>query len=204
MEQNEVRGKVAWTSEEDYKLTYFVNKDGPHLWDSISHKLERIGIKRSGNSCRLRWVNYLSPDIRRGNFTDEEILTILTLHRQLGNRWSRIAKELPGRTDNDIKNFWNTRVVKEAKQLNCDVNGEEFFKRMTQRNSSMGGGGGTSFPTGSTDHAVVLVGSSNYTDEEFDDFLCNLSPICDLIGDDDDKFLAMDNFCFDQEFHAPS
>ncbi|KAL8490952.1 hypothetical protein ACS0TY_022821 [Phlomoides rotata] len=104
--------------------------------------MERIGIGKSGNSCRLRWANYLSPDIRRGDFTDEEILTILNLHHQLGNRWSRIAKELPGRTDNDIKNFWNTRMVKEAKQLNCDVNSEEFFKRMTstlmERNSSMG------------------------------------------------------------------
>ncbi|KAL8486525.1 hypothetical protein ACS0TY_023279 [Phlomoides rotata] len=202
MGQNEVRGKVAWTSEEDYKLTYYVNKDGPHLWDSISRKL---GIGKSGNSCRLRWANYLSPDIRRGDFTDEEILTILNLHHQLGNRWSRIAKELPGRTDNDIKNFWNTRMVKEAKQLNCDVNSEEFFKRMTstlmERNSSMGGGGGTAFPTGST-HAVV--GSSNYTDEEFYDFLCDLSPIFELgDDDDDDKFLGMDNFCFDQEFHAP-
>ncbi|KAL8486527.1 hypothetical protein ACS0TY_023281 [Phlomoides rotata] len=110
MEQNEVRGKVAWTSEED-----FVNTDGPHHWDSIARKL---GIGRSGNSCRLRWLNYLSPDVRRGEFSDEEMLLILNLHHQLGNRWSKIAMELPGRTDNAIKNLWNTRVVKEAKQLN--------------------------------------------------------------------------------------
>ncbi|KAL8486547.1 hypothetical protein ACS0TY_023293 [Phlomoides rotata] len=88
---------------------------------------------RSGNSCRLRWLNYLSPDIRRGEFTVQEILMILTLHHEFGNRWSRIVQQFPGRTDNDIKNFWNTRLKKEAKRLNCDVKSNEFRQMMTAR-----------------------------------------------------------------------
>ncbi|URD92620.1 MYB family transcription factor [Musa troglodytarum] len=86
--------------------------------------LERL--KRTGKSCRLRWLNYLRPDVRRGNITPEEQLLILDLHSRWGNRWSKIAQYLPGRTDNEIKNYWRTRVQKHAKQLRCDVNSTTF------------------------------------------------------------------------------
>uniref|UniRef100_A0A1U7YKK3 Transcription factor MYB108-like n=1 Tax=Nicotiana sylvestris TaxID=4096 RepID=A0A1U7YKK3_NICSY len=84
------------------------------------------GLKRTGKSCRLRWLNYLRPDVRRGNITLEEQLLILELHSRWGNRWSKIAQHLPGRTDNEIKNYWRTRVQKHAKQLKCDVNSKQF------------------------------------------------------------------------------
>jgi transcription factor MYB, plant len=84
------------------------------------------GLKRTGKSCRLRWLNYLRPDLRRGNIAPEEQLLILDLHSRWGNRWSKIAQHLPGRTDNEIKNYWRTRVQKHAKQLKCDVNSQQF------------------------------------------------------------------------------
>jgi len=84
------------------------------------------GLKRTGKSCRLRWLNYLRPDLRRGNITPQEQLLILELHSRWGNRWSKIAQHLPGRTDNEIKNYWRTRVQKHAKQLRCDVNSRHF------------------------------------------------------------------------------
>lgn len=71
------------------------------------------GLRRTGKSCRLRWVNYLHPGLRRGRITADEERLILQLHAQWGSRWSRIARSLPGRTDNEIKNFWRTRARKQ-------------------------------------------------------------------------------------------
>lgn len=75
-----------------------------------------LGLKRTGKSCRLRWLNYLRPDIRRGNITPEEKLLIVDLQARWGNRWSKIAKQMPGRTDNEIKNYWRTRIQRKVKQ----------------------------------------------------------------------------------------
>ncbi|KAK4756527.1 hypothetical protein SAY87_006654 [Trapa incisa] len=115
--------KGPWTEEEDAVLINYVRIHGEGRWNSVAHL---AGLRRTGKSCRLRWLNYLKPDLRRGNITLEEQLTILDLHLQWGNRWSKIAKYLPGRTDNEIKNYWRTRVQKQAKQLKCDVNSKQF------------------------------------------------------------------------------
>ncbi|XP_047331376.1 transcription factor JAMYB-like [Impatiens glandulifera] len=116
-----------WTVEEDIILTNYISINGEGRWNSLARC---AGLKRSGKSCRLRWLNYLRPDVRRGNITPEEQLLILELHSQWGNRWSKIAQHLPGRTDNEIKNYWRTRVQKHAKQLKCDVNSKQFKDTM--------------------------------------------------------------------------
>ncbi|CAN6186152.1 unnamed protein product [Urochloa humidicola] len=112
-----------WTVEEDLLLVNYIAAHGEGRWNALARC---AGLRRTGKSCRLRWLNYLRPDLRRGNITALEQLLILELHSRWGNRWSKIAQHLPGRTDNEIKNYWRTRVQKHARQLNCDVNSQQF------------------------------------------------------------------------------
>uniref|UniRef100_A0A804R7T8 MYB transcription factor n=1 Tax=Zea mays TaxID=4577 RepID=A0A804R7T8_MAIZE len=125
-EEEVVAGELRrgpWTVEEDLLLVNYVAAHGEGRWNSLARS---AGLRRTGKSCRLRWLNYLRPDLRRGNITPQEQLLILELHSRWGNRWSKIAQHLPGRTDNEIKNYWRTRVQKHAKQLKCDVNSQQF------------------------------------------------------------------------------
>ncbi|KAG2249446.1 hypothetical protein Bca52824_089074 [Brassica carinata] len=109
--------KGPWVPEEDDKLTAYIEKNGYGNWRSLP---KLAGLNRCGKSCRLRWMNYLRPDIRRGEFSDEEESTIVRLHALLGNKWSKIASHLPGRTDNEIKNYWNTHMRKKMLQMGID------------------------------------------------------------------------------------
>ncbi|KAH8952556.1 hypothetical protein BDL97_09G091000 [Sphagnum fallax] len=109
--------KGAWTPEEDQKLLAYIQSHGHGSWRALP---KQAGLLRCGKSCRLRWTNYLRPDIKRGRFSLEEEQVISHLHAILGNRWSAIATHLPGRTDNEIKNYWNTHL---KKRMNMQTGG---------------------------------------------------------------------------------
>ncbi|XP_020599295.1 transcription factor MYB58-like [Phalaenopsis equestris] len=110
--------KGWWTAEEDSKLVSYIQKYGHQNWRTLP---KRAGLLRCGKSCRLRWVNYLCPGIKHGNFTQQEEETIIQLHKMLGNRWSKIASFMPGRTDNHIKNVWNTYLRKRVLPQNNNL-----------------------------------------------------------------------------------
>ncbi|CAL9157566.1 unnamed protein product [Musa hybrid cultivar] len=102
--------KGQWSPDEDAKLKSYIEQHGTGgSWIALPQK---IGLKRCGKSCRLRWLNYLRPNIKHGGFSQEEDDIICSLYVSIGSRWSMMASQLPGRTDNDIKNYWNTRLKK--------------------------------------------------------------------------------------------
>ncbi|CAN6240713.1 unnamed protein product [Urochloa humidicola] len=111
--------KGPWTEEEDRALVEHIQRHGGHVgsWRNLP---KAAGLNRCGKSCRLRWTNYLRPDIKRGNFTDDEERLIIALHAELGNKWSTIATHLDGRTDNEIKNYWNTHIRKKLLRMGVD------------------------------------------------------------------------------------
>ncbi|XP_051210116.1 myb-related protein Hv33 [Lolium perenne] len=109
--------KGLWSPEEDEKLYNHIIRHGVGCWSSVPRL---AGLHRCGKSCRLRWINYLRPDLKRGSFSAQEEDHIVALHEILGNRWSQIASHLPGRTDNEIKNFWNSCVKKKLRQQGID------------------------------------------------------------------------------------
>ncbi|XP_047946911.1 transcription factor MYB60-like [Salvia hispanica] len=106
--------KGPWTPEEDIILVSYIQQHGPGNWRAVP---TNTGLMRCSKSCRLRWTNYLRPGIKRGSFTPHEEGMIIHLQALLGNKWAAIATYLPQRTDNDIKNYWNTHLKKKLKKI---------------------------------------------------------------------------------------
>ncbi|CAL9102541.1 unnamed protein product [Musa textilis] len=109
--------KGPWTAEEDKRLINFILSNGQCCWRAVP---KLAGLLRCGKSCRLRWTNYLRPDLKRGLLSEAEEKMVIELHSKLGNRWSKIASHLPGRTDNEIKNHWNTHIKKKLRRMGID------------------------------------------------------------------------------------
>ncbi|KAF5461976.1 hypothetical protein F2P56_018028 [Juglans regia] len=140
--------KGPWSPEEDNKLKSYIEQHGTGgNWIALPQK---IGLKRCGKSCRLRWLNYLRPNIKHGGFSEEEDDIICSLYISIGSRWSIIAAQLPGRTDNDIKNYWNTRLKKkllgkQRKEQQAARRGSSIKQEMMKRS----GGGSSMVPNSS-------------------------------------------------------
>ncbi|KAL2944994.1 Transcription factor MYB80 [Bienertia sinuspersici] len=132
--ENVKRGQ--WTPEEDNKLSSYIAQHGTRNWRLIP---KNAGLQRCGKSCRLRWTNYLRPDLKHGQFSQAEEETIMKLHAVVGNRWSLIAAQLPGRTDNDVKNHWNTKLKKKLTGMGIDpVTHKSFSHLMAEIATTLG------------------------------------------------------------------
>ncbi|CAN1329684.1 Transcription factor MYB36 [Linum perenne] len=153
--------KGPWSPEEDAKLKSYIETNGTgNNWIALPQK---IGLKRCGKSCRLRWLNYLRPNIKHGGFSEEEDNIICSLYISIGSRWSIIAAQLPGRTDNDIKNYWNTRLKKKLLGRRKQQNHHHHHQQQQQQQQSLPLEGSTPATTVTTtqDDHESLSGLSN-------------------------------------------
>ncbi|MFS8013590.1 putative transcription factor MYB-HB-like family [Helianthus anomalus] len=141
--------KGLWSPDEDRKLTHYVINYGH-------------GLERNGKSCRLRWINYLRPGLKRGAFSSQDEETILTLHGLLGNKWSQMSRHLPGRTDNEIKNYWHSHLKKKVAKtshLQLQVNPKPDYTNtnMTSTKASSSCLNTSNFTNSSSAHMVQSV-----------------------------------------------
>eukprot|EP00253_Pinus_taeda_P027295 PITA_27295 len=125
----------AWSAKEDMILSDYIRIHGDGGWRNLP---QQAGLMRCAKSCRIRWLNYLRPGIKRGNISLDEEELIIRMHCLLGNRWSLIAGRLPGRTDNEIKNYWNTHLRKKLRSMNeSQPNSSTLNVKMTSKSPSL-------------------------------------------------------------------
>ncbi|CAN1199902.1 Transcription factor MYB61 [Linum perenne] len=190
--------KGLWSPEEDEKLLRHITKFGHGCWSSVP---KQAGLQRCGKSCRLRWINYLRPDLKRGAFSQQEENLIIELHAVLGNRWSQIAAQLPGRTDNEIKNLWNSCLKKKLRQRGIDPvthkplseveNGDEM-KNVNSSNSAADGGGCGGGGGGGEENLVS--GELDLLKQENPNRVKAMSDGGSLMGSDVDKDFLLERF----------
>ncbi|CAN6701253.1 unnamed protein product [Malus baccata var. baccata] len=190
----------AWTAEEDQKLAEVIEIHGAKRWKTIASK---AGLNRCGKSCRLRWLNYLRPNIKRGNISEQEEDLIVRLHKLLGNRWSLIAGRLPGRTDNEIKNYWNSHLSKRMNQKEKQnvanltrqmISTDHQKDRVQMKEDSSSEEGATSTSTSTTSAASKGGDQNSNINIDVDDFfdfsnegLLNLEWVSKFLGQDDGR-----------------
>ncbi|XP_073026280.1 transcription repressor MYB5-like [Primulina eburnea] len=156
--------KGPWSTKEDTLLTNFILRNHEGQWRSLPKK---AGLLRCGKSCRLRWMNYLRPGIKRGNISPDEEDLIVRLHSLLGNRWSLIAGRLPGRTDNEIKNYWNTYLLKKLNKTGIRPTPNKNFRK--PRRSSAAGDHRAATPNKERKKNKIVVNSHPDGKEKTDD-----------------------------------
>ncbi|CAM8964229.1 unnamed protein product [Rhodiola kirilowii] len=157
--------KGQWTPEEDAILIDYVTKHGEGNWNAVQ---KFSGLSRCGKSCRLRWANHLRPNLKKGAFTPEEERTIIQLHANLGNKWARMAAELPGRTDNEIKNFWNTRI-KRHKRAQLPIYPDDILCLKKSSEMEQSEASGTFSNERSSGHSFMGAGNFDFPEFQIED-----------------------------------
>jgi myb proto-oncogene protein len=185
----------AWTREEDQILVDYIQQHGHGNWRALP---KQAGLLRCGKSCRLRWTNYLRPDIKRGNFSKEEEDAIIDLHTTLGNRWSAIAARLPGRTDNEIKNVWHTHLKKKINNGENSTEKSRFQENQEPNVTNSPQPSSSEVSSLTTTTTTTTTGEENTSNSVKEDSLEDFPDVDDSFwtevfsGDHTNQFLAID------------